>query len=312
MSSGKNRRREGGGGDSEGGSNWMDTYGDMVTLLLCFFVLLYAFSSVDSQKWQTIVEIVTGNPPARFITAIDVGQPVLGLEDTSFEVPGMKTASQKIRDDLNKLKGEYDALLESTGQSPSDPEASKKMAEIEATFKELYNMLNQYIVENGLESTFTLGRDGNYIMLIVTEGILFENASADVVESAEPYLRDIAVMLKKAENSIRMVTVEGHTDSNPITYPFKDNLDLSNMRAANVLREIKENSGVEFTKGNIFKSCGRSQWEPIADNTTIEGRQKNRRVQFVIESKNEKDKLNLLYESMELRDKNKEGAEATE
>ena len=49
-------KKKGGGGD-EGGS-WMDTYGDLVTLLLCFFVLLYSMSSVDSQKWDLFVRSI--------------------------------------------------------------------------------------------------------------------------------------------------------------------------------------------------------------------------------------------------------------
>ena len=39
-----------------GGANWMDTYGDMVTLLLCFFVLLYSISTIDQQKWMWVVQ----------------------------------------------------------------------------------------------------------------------------------------------------------------------------------------------------------------------------------------------------------------
>ena len=53
------RRKKSSG--SEGGSNWMDTYGDMVTLLLTFFVMLYASSSVDEEKWQYILQAFTSN-----------------------------------------------------------------------------------------------------------------------------------------------------------------------------------------------------------------------------------------------------------
>ena len=50
---------------SEGGANWMDTYGDMVTLLLCFFVLLYSMSSIDSDKWELLVK--SFNPDAQYL-----------------------------------------------------------------------------------------------------------------------------------------------------------------------------------------------------------------------------------------------------
>ena len=52
------KKKSGGGG----GANWMDTYGDMVTLLLCFFVLLYSMSTIDSSKWQALV--MSFNPMA--------------------------------------------------------------------------------------------------------------------------------------------------------------------------------------------------------------------------------------------------------
>ena len=45
------KKKSGGGG----GANWMDTYGDMVTLLLCFFVLLYSISTIDAEKWMIVV-----------------------------------------------------------------------------------------------------------------------------------------------------------------------------------------------------------------------------------------------------------------
>jgi flagellar motor protein MotB len=66
-----------------GGYSWMDTYGDMVTLLLTFFVLLFAFSSVDDDKWSGLVQAFTGSPPLRNITAVDM----LTLPDFSQDLP---------------------------------------------------------------------------------------------------------------------------------------------------------------------------------------------------------------------------------
>jgi chemotaxis protein MotB len=58
--------------DEPSGGSWMDTYGDLVTLLLTFFVLLYSFSSIDAAKWQELVESFTGSPP-KALAAQDAG-----------------------------------------------------------------------------------------------------------------------------------------------------------------------------------------------------------------------------------------------
>ena len=76
---------------SGGGANWMDTYGDMVTLLLCFFVMLYSMSTLDQQKWIALVE--SFNPVAEAQHSGGVG------EDTAAE--GL--TQQQVDDDIEKL-----------------------------------------------------------------------------------------------------------------------------------------------------------------------------------------------------------------
>lgn len=81
----KKRRKK----SEEGGSNWMDTYGDMVTLLLCFFVLLYSISSVDQSKWIKLVE--SFNPEAKKVSQIVTGTEV----EADDEVPGGVNADEQ-------------------------------------------------------------------------------------------------------------------------------------------------------------------------------------------------------------------------
>ena len=76
---------------SGGGANWMDTYGDMVTLLLCFFVMLYSMSTLDQEKWIALVE--SFNPVAEAQHSGGVG------EDTAAE--GL--TQQQVDDDIEKL-----------------------------------------------------------------------------------------------------------------------------------------------------------------------------------------------------------------
>ncbi len=67
---------------SGGGANWMDTYGDLVTLLLCFFVLLYSISTIDQAKWIQIVK--SFNPDAKEVSQIAENPDI----DANDEVPG--------------------------------------------------------------------------------------------------------------------------------------------------------------------------------------------------------------------------------
>ena len=73
------KRKSGGGG---GGANWMDTYGDLVTLLLCFFVLLYSISTLDQAKWIQVVK--SFNPDAKDVSQIAEDPNI----DANDEVPG--------------------------------------------------------------------------------------------------------------------------------------------------------------------------------------------------------------------------------
>ena len=99
----KNRKKK----PDEGGS-WMDTYGDMVTLLLCFFVLLYSISSVDQAKWQMIVE--SFNPDAKEISQIVIDDEVDGDDP----VPG-DMAESEIDTEFNELYERLRAAIEESG-----------------------------------------------------------------------------------------------------------------------------------------------------------------------------------------------------
>ena len=80
-----------------GGANWMDTYGDMVTLLLCFFVLLYSMSSIDSEKWELLVK--SFNPDAT-----ELSQIVTTQEKNEYEYPVKGSMNlPENADDFNQL-----------------------------------------------------------------------------------------------------------------------------------------------------------------------------------------------------------------
>ncbi len=237
------------------GANWMDTYGDMVTLLLTFFVLLYSFSSVDSNKWERLVAALSGN------------KSVL-LNDT--EVKELEFP------DLDIQKDTEDSNTDTTQSQEPDKngEISTKNA------AELYQQLKSYIEQNNLSNNVAITKNGDEIRIRFTSNVLFDLGKADIRPDAYNILNDVASALKNYNQTIEMVRIEGHTDNLPIsTREFPSNWELSTSRAVNVLRYFVEVNGLPATR---LSAVGYGEYHPFADNSTEAGRAMNRRVDFVI------------------------------
>ena len=272
----------------------MDTYGDMVTLLLTFFVLLFAFSSVDDAKWNILVQAFTGSPPMRSLAAVDMlNEPDMTehLPQTYVNLRDMNTGGQT-EEEAEALFGlTMDNLtpeeLEKLSIYMSDQQreimSSPEYQENEERFSLLYERLTVYIEKNGLENMLFAERDMESIYLRVAAGVLFESGRADIREEAKPVLDTLEDIFYTASDSLSMVSVEGHTDSVPIhNAQFADNWELSSARATRVGRYIWEKGRIGQEK---FSVSGYGEFRPIATNETEEGKQANRRVEFVLRKK---------------------------
>jgi chemotaxis protein MotB len=262
--------------ESQGGSSaWMNTYGDLVTLLLTFFVLLFAFSNVDKQKFAALIESFSGQPATVMMDPIDPVNPVQGFTKEDY-VEGVSIADETDMEEAAPNQGE---------QSGGDTrEASDYDYKVEAYFSDLFERIQAYIHENGLEDSLVAERDGEYIYLTVIEGTLFESGQAELIGTAQTILKDIGDMLHSSLDGILNITVEGHTDNVPISNAqYVDNWDLSTKRATNVVRYLNAQCDLSMP---MFTAVGKGEWEPVQPNDTEEGRRQNRRVKFVIASKN--------------------------
>ncbi len=259
------KRAKKGDGGSQGAPEWMNTYGDMVTLLLTFFVLLFAFSSVDNQKWNMLIETFTGAPPPAIVEPIDPVNPVEGIAKSEI-IPEM-----------------FQKPVEnpSTEQTAQEGKETNK-AVVEKMFSDLYEMLKKYIEGNNLESQVVATKDGQTVYITFTDGILFRSGSAEILPEGVQILTDVGNMFNESLSSIMRIIVEGHTDNVPIkTTEFEDNWDLSTKRATNVVREVQAGTNIPFP---TFEALGKAEWHPVASNETEDGRQQNRRVRFIVES----------------------------
>lgn len=245
----------------EEGASWMDTYGDMVTLLLTFFVLLFSFSTIDAEKWEEIVSSLSGTPFVA-IQALDPGDveaEAQTIDETTWDQPEPTPAPSTAAEGMN----------------------AAEIAEIKEKFDELYDKIKFHIIQNGLEDKLNVEMLDNAILMTMNESALFDSGSDVLKAEAKEILPAICEILRQYDSLIYMIEIVGHTDNVPIqNSKFKDNWDLSFARASSVLHYIIE---LGMDQHKLWPS-GLGEFHPTADNSTDDGKSHNRRVDFVIES----------------------------
>jgi len=247
------------GGDAGEGANWMDTYGDLVTLLLCFFVLLYSFSTVDAAKWEELVGAFGGFGSRSIVTAMDM--------ETVVEAP---------------IALEIDTALANTPHEAKDSGKGDVALEL-SYFYELVESLNDFINDNNLNASLFTQEESLTVTLRINDNILFDSGDATLKTTSYAFLNDLAELFAEQIDIISLINIEGHTDTDPIrTALFVDNWDLSTKRATNAARYIMEsNAGIDVKK---LIPQGMGEYHPVATNSTPDGKAQNRRVDFVIQS----------------------------
>lgn len=252
------RRKKDSGGDGGGGANWMDTYADMVTLLMAFFVLLFSFSTIDAEKWEALVGSLTGT-----------GRNVVPFLD-------MESAVDSPIELEITTEGDYPSEGE-----PMPGDEGNVEQDLE-NFLKLVEELKNFIEENELDAILDANQETFTVTLTVGENVFFDSGDATIKEESSELLTSLAQLFSDNMHIINIVNVEGHTDTDPINNErYEDNWDLSSKRATNAVRFIVSSADVDNEK---FKPSGMSEYHPIATNDTPEGKAKNRRVDFVIQS----------------------------
>ncbi len=162
-------------------------------------------------------------------------------------------------------------------------EAEQVLADGQERFNNFYEELKSYIDDNGLSKQLSVAKEGNDVVLLrMADSALFDPAQAEINPQADEVMECVSDILTEYGSIIQMVRIEGHTDDRPInTKQFNTNWELSTARAVNVLKRLLEISTLGSKK---FSAVGYSEFYPIADNATPEGRAQNRRVDFIIET----------------------------
>ncbi len=234
---------------------WLLTYSDLITLLMIFFVIMYASGNVDAQKYKQLSD--------SFRIAMGSGNSGGGIGNGAG----------------NNLIG-TDSLLPSTDTKNNDTSgnASGGGAQVEKDkLQDVKGKVDEFIKENNLENSATTQIADRGLVISLKETLVFDTASADIRPESRVKLIELGKILNKLDNYIR---VEGHTDNLPIkNEKFQSNWELSVIRATNVTNMLITDSHVEPKR---LASVGYGEYRPVADNKTPEGRSKNRRVDIVL------------------------------
>lgn len=258
-----------------GGAGWLATFSDLMNLLLCFFVLLFAMSSIDEDKFEQLVASLSasfgvldgGSTSVIEGTLISAGVDDLNELDEYYESVGLNDEGSS--DTLIEEIYDYDGhdLLEVVKDKAS--EASEKMAD------DIEQQAQDMNIAGQIEVDYT----SQYVMIILNGALLFDPAETRIRTDSIPLVDKVGDILKNYSSS--MIEITGYTDNVPLIGDpkYDDNWDLSTARAKTVLMYLVENKGMSLNK---MKSAGRGENDPIATNDTAEGRAQNRRVEIKI------------------------------
>ena len=250
---------------SEGAPEWMTTYSDMVTLLLTFFVLLFSMATVDKQKFEQV---------AVSLRAAFMSNNSEGMYDYK-----EGTEVYSITESINSgdiLEDGDEAF--NRGKSSEDGTDLRGKGGQAEKLEEFIERVEKLASDMELDDYVKVIDEKTHLTLRIDSVILFDLGKADIKDSGKEALQKIGELLKELDNG---AVIQGHTDNLPInTLLFPTNWELSTKRATNVVLFLIADSGVDPTK---LTATGNGEFRPIAPNDTEENRQKNRRIDIVIE-----------------------------
>lgn len=271
-------RRRKKGEDHVNHEAWAIPYGDLITLLLAFFVVMYALSSVNEGKFRVLAESLQaafrGAPMAP--EPIQVGRPARGFDPSMLGQPGGLpplglAAPRSWADHFGDRDG---GPLD--GDLAAGDDDAMALLEVERGLQEMADQIQRAMTPLIEEDLIRIRRERFWVEVEINTSLLFDSGSAQIFPEARPILEEVGGILQ--DLPVR-VHVEGFTDDLPISTPaFPSNWELSAGRASSVLR-LLAGHGLDPAR---MAAVGFGEHRPIADNATPEGRQQNRRVVIVV------------------------------
>ncbi len=246
----RNRRRR-----QEGHANherWLLSYADFITLVLIFFIIMYAMSKIDVAKYEALARSLHMEF-AKAESIIPMGEGIQGSAPSP-----SKPAEETKKED----RGEKD-LREKKDKELAD----------------LLQQVQQYIDKNNLQTQVSAANTQRGVAVTLNDLFLFDLGKADLKPGANPVLEQLASLFPTLTDAT--ISIEGHTDDVPVATgsPFRDNWGLSQARSLSVLRYFVDTAGLSPKQ---FISTSFADTRPVVENSSPENRAKNRRVEIVV------------------------------
>ncbi len=251
-------------------ARWITTFSDLMNLLLCFFIMLFAMSTIDQEKFQELVTSMSAS------FGVFEGSATSVIEGTlvSSGVAELNDLGEKYQDMGLNFEGSSEVIADNY-EEYKDQQIIEMYSQSEQMQEEIEQKLQDGEIGEQVEVTVT----AQYVQLTLSGSLLFESASADVRPESIPYVEKIGGILSGYDGNI--IEIIGHTDSVPMTgsLKYEDNIDLSMGRAKTIALYAVENNGLNI-KDILFS--GKGEYDPLVSNATAEGRAQNRRVEIRI------------------------------
>lgn len=267
--------------EEEGGAGWIMTFADLMSLLMCFFVLLLSFAELDVMKFKAIAgSLKLAFGVQREVKAIEVpmGTSIVAQEFS----PGKPEPSiidevrQQTQDEEKQTLEFTDALVEETeGRDPEDSDGGEPETspQTEQDARQLAEALREEI-EQGMIQIETQGKS---IVIRIREKGSFPSGTARFDPAFTPVVAKLRESLQDVDGKI---AVAGHTDNIPIkTAIYRSNWDLSSARAVSVVHALLDDSPLDAER---FVVEGHGDAHPLVPNDSPANRAQNRRVEITI------------------------------
>lgn len=236
--------------------SWLLPYADMLTLLLALFIVLFAMSEIDVQKFERLAYIFQ----SEFMSGAGV------IDDGVSIVPEESPVDliEDKKDEKNQESEEKDSL------DPGMQEYEKLLS--------MQERIEEYIALNSLTETLGTKLTGEGLLITVRTDVTFDSGSAQVKQTGIEIAKEIANFL--STDPPHEIVVNGHADDRPMhNEEFASNWELSSMRAIQFLYLLLENTDIN---PKWFSARGYGEFQPMVPNTSEENRAINRRVEVLI------------------------------
>ncbi len=237
---------EGKKGGRSGAPGWMATFADLVTLLMCFFVLLFAMSTTQQETYKELVKSLRSALGAQAVPESGTRE---GL--TMHAVPSEEPSENQQIDELGGM--------------------------IEKELEDIVSEVRELVLFNKLGGEVSVTKTEDGVVITMSDLLLFAEGGTKLSDKGLDILEKVATVLAKLAYHVK---IKGHTDAEPISSAqYPSNWELSSARASTVVRLLIKNGVPPY----YVSAEGYAQYHPVATNDTAQGRARNRRVEIVYE-----------------------------